>query len=39
MSDGVVDGFTGGVPAALALANCSKSVDGLARIDSDGYML
>jgi hypothetical protein len=39
MSDGIVDGLTSGVPAALALANRSNSVDRLACIRLDGYML
>jgi hypothetical protein len=39
MSDGVVDGFAGRVPSALALADGGDSVDGLAGSNSDGYML
>ena len=34
-----VDGFAGRVPTALALADCSNSVDGLACIGCDEYML
>jgi hypothetical protein len=39
VSDGVVDSFAGGVPTALALTDGSNSVDGLARIGSNGRML
>ena len=39
MSDGVVDGLAGRVPTALALTDGSNSIDGLARIGSDGHML
>ena len=39
MSDGIVDDFTGRVPAALTLTDRSDSVDRLARIGPDRYML